>query len=66
MRGKIKNINDKQGFGFIRGDDGNEYFFHRSGCLDPFEQLEVGDKVDFEDTTAKKGLRAENVEKIND
>lgn len=33
-RGKIKNILEDKGYGFIRADDGREIFFHRTGLHD--------------------------------
>ncbi len=31
LNGKIKRIVAERGFGFITGEDGTDYFFHRSG-----------------------------------
>ena len=42
MLGTVKWFNVVRGFGFIIGDDGNEYFFHYSNikgegvCIKPF------------------------------
>jgi CspA family cold shock protein len=63
MTGTIKTITRNRGFGFIRADDGNEYFFHRTelrGGLD-FEQLREGQLVRFEPTQGEKGPRAADV-----
>lgn len=59
--GKVKSIQKDKGFGFIRDDNGGEYFFHRSGCLDAFDKLTPGKKVEFESVASPKGLRAEGV-----
>ena len=47
--GKIKRLMKDRGFGFIRGGDGQEVFFHRSS-LDgiTFESLAEGQEVEFE------------------
>jgi len=49
-----------KGFGFLRGTDGIEYFFHRSAVAD-FVMLSDGDAVTFEATQGPKGPRAEHV-----
>jgi cold shock CspA family protein len=58
----IKLVKDK-GFGFIKGSDGNEYFFHRSST-DIFEQLQEGESVRFVPTHPPKGPRAESVQGV--
>lgn len=58
-----KTVIDK-GFGFIKGDDGVEYFFHRSSLERPssFGSLVEGStKVSFEPGDRGKGPRAETV-----
>jgi CspA family cold shock protein len=63
VTGTIKNINQEKGFGFIQGEDGKEYFFHRSACIGVrFADLEKDREVRFVDTRSPKGPRAENVE----
>lgn len=63
-RGRVIKLFRDKGFGFIRGDDGVERFFHRSGVRDPvqFEGITDNDMVTFEeDTSNPKGPRATNV-----
>ena len=61
-RGTIAKVVRDRGFGFIRGNDGKEVFFHRSGLVGlNFDDLEQGQVVDFEVEKGPKGLRAANV-----
>jgi CspA family cold shock protein len=51
-----------RGFGFIRGNDGKDVFFHRSGLANlNFDELEQGTPVDFEVENSPKGPRANRV-----
>jgi cold shock protein len=63
MNGKIARVQAEKGFGFITGDDGADYFMHRSALRDGsvFEQLREGQFVTFDASRGEKGLRAENV-----
>ena len=63
MTGTISKIISDKGFGFIQGEDGQEYFMHRSAVRDGsvFEQLREGQSVAFDASRGDKGLRAENV-----
>ncbi len=62
--GKIKNL--REGYGFITVKGENDVFFHMSGCTEdsPFNDLTVGDEVEFEMGESRKGPRAENVRKV--
>jgi len=61
-RGTIAKVVLDRGFGFIRGNDGKDVFFHRSGLVGlTFEDLAEGTLVDFEVEKSAKGLRAANV-----
>lgn len=60
-RGTVKFFNKEKGFGFIKGDDGQEYFVHQSGLADEIQQ---GDMVEFELQEGKKGLMAVNVKRV--
>jgi CspA family cold shock protein len=61
-KGKIKKMVRDRGFGFIRGDDGKEVFFHRSG-LNPgeYDGLNEGDYVEYVVQEGPRGARAEHV-----
>jgi CspA family cold shock protein len=66
MDGAIKKLVSEKGFGFIKGDDGKEFFFHKSGLAAgvEYDDLKEGDRVTFETTTSPKGPRAENVVRV--
>ena len=63
MTGTISKVISDKGFGFIQGEDGHEYFMHRSAVRDGsvFEQLREGQSVVFDAGRGDKGPRAENV-----
>jgi len=61
-KGTVKFFNESKGFGFIAEDDStNEYFVHVSGLID---QVQEGDKVEFELKEGRKGLNAVNVKAL--
>jgi len=61
MNGQIIRIISDKGFGFIRSGK-TEYFFHRSSVIEPvFDDLYVGQDVEFDSGDSCKGPRAENV-----
>ena len=59
--GTIARIVRDRGFGFIRADDGGEFFFHQSAVGD-FPVLREGDAVTFVKGAGPKGPRAEAVQ----
>ena len=59
--GTIKRLVRDRGFGFIRDDGGQEWFFHRSGVEGTFEQFTEGQRVSFEEESSPKGPRATRV-----
>ena len=67
VQGKIKKLVRERGFGFVRGDDGKEVFFHRSG-LGPtdYDALSEGDTVEYVVQEGPRGARAENVRAISE
>lgn len=66
-RGRIKKMVRERGFGFIRGEDGKEVFFHRSGMSSgDYDVLEEGDVVEYVVQESPRGPRAENVRAIGE
>ena len=59
--GTIKKLVPERGFGFIKADDGQEYFFHRS-AIDAFDSLSGNETVSFEVESGPKGPRANKVQ----
>jgi cold shock protein len=60
--GTIKRLAREKGFGFIRDEGGQEWFFHRSSVTGgSFEDLEEGQRVSFDEEQSAKGPRAGNV-----
>jgi len=64
MEGTVKFFNESKNYGFIAGNDGKEYFVHRTG-LKQGTTLKEGDSVSFKTAPADKGagLKAVDVEK---
>ncbi|MBI2653822.1 cold-shock protein [Candidatus Woesearchaeota archaeon] len=63
VEGTVKFFNRMKHFGFISGDDGNEYFVHASG-LKEGTSITEGDKVSFKVVQGDRGPKAEEVEKL--
>lgn len=63
MNGTIARLVRDKGFGFIRGEDGQDRFFHRSGVggSTRFEDLDENMRVSFEHEESGKGPRATDV-----
>lgn len=64
MKGVVYRLKIEQAYGFIRGEDGRtEYFFHKKDCLPDcrYEELNEGDKVQFEPEEDTKGPHATDV-----
>jgi len=65
LKGKIKRIIRRRGFGFINAEDGQEVFFHRSALEGvDFDALEEDSSLEFDLEKGPKGPRAVNVRKI--
>ena len=61
MEGNIKFFNRKKGFGFVHGDDGQDYFVHFTAVAEG-TFLRDNDRVSFEPAEGDRGLKAENVQ----
>jgi CspA family cold shock protein len=57
-KGIVKFFNEAKGFGFIKGENGEEIFVHSSGLVD---QIRENDHVRYDTEAGKKGLNAVNV-----
>jgi CspA family cold shock protein len=62
-RGVVKEYDRERGFGFITGEDGDDYFVHVSGLRPQLQQrgLRPGQRVLFDVDFDMKGDRAINV-----
>ncbi len=62
MKGTIKFFNTEKEFGFIAGEDGKEYFVHKTG-LEEGVTIDKDDSVTFETEEGEKGMKAVKVKK---
>ena len=64
--GTVKWFSDAKGFGFIKVEDGDDIFFHKSNVKSAGfrDSLMQGDLVTFEVQNSQKGKRAINIERI--
>jgi len=64
--GTIKWFDNKKGFGFILGEDGQrDIFVHYSSISgDGFRSLKDGESVEYEVLESDKGPQAQNVRRI--
>jgi CspA family cold shock protein len=64
--GTVKWFSDQKGFGFIAQDDGSDVFVHHTSIQGGgFKTLSENDRVSFDTTEGPKGLKAENVVKLD-
>ena len=61
MEGTIKWYNVRKGYGFIKGEDGEDYFVHHTS-LGSGVFLRENDLVSFEAAETEKGKQAQSVE----
>lgn len=64
MHGHVVRLIFEQGFGFIEGVDGNEYYFSMTNVAYPtFNQLSIGDAVEYIPEPLSDGRQAQHVVK---
>lgn len=62
MHGHVAKILSDEGYGFIEGIDGNQYYFSVTNVSYPsFEQLTIGDAVEYIAETLSEGRQAQHV-----
>lgn len=61
MKGTVKFFNVMKEFGFITGEDGKDYFVHKTALK--VDTLKENDIVTFDTEQGEKGLKAVNVNK---
>ena len=63
MEGTVKWFNARKGFGFVKGEDGEDYFVHLT-ALEKGTFLRDNDKVSFEPVSTEKGKQAQDVKML--
>ena len=61
-KGTVKFFNDAKGFGFIKGNDGEEIFVHATGLN---EDIRENDEVTYDTQNGRRGLNAINVSVVS-
>lgn len=65
MKGKVLKFNKEKGYGFIKGEDEKDIFFHWSSIvMDGYKFLNIGDEVEFDLEDSERGPRANNIHKV--
>ena len=64
IEGTVNFFNPDKGFGFIAGDDGEEYYVHKSALRESVT-IEANNRVSFKVVQGDKGPKAEEVEWIS-
>lgn len=64
MKGVVTKYNEDKGYGFIKGDDGTNLFFHISD-IKSSKEPQKGDQLEFETETGEKGLVAKKIHIID-
>lgn len=65
QKGNVKWFKADKGYGFIAGDDGKDIFVHFSAIRGSgYRALDAGERVEYTTAQGKKGLQAEDVERL--
>jgi len=63
--GVVKWFNANKGYGFIKGEEGQDLFVHYSSItMQGYKSLMEGDRVSFDVEETERGPQAKNVVKI--
>ena len=62
MKGTVKFFDNQKEFGFITGEDGKEYFVHKTGLAEGVT-IDKEDSVTFDAEQGDRGMKAINVKK---
>lgn len=65
MEGTVKWFNIKKGYGFVTGDDGEDYFVHYTAIKDQ-AFVRDNDRVSFDSAQTERGKQAQNVVPLGD
>lgn len=60
MEGTVKWFNSRKGYGFIKGDDEEDYFFHHTAIKEG-AFIRDNDRVSFDPAQTDRGKQAQNV-----
>ena len=60
MEGTVRWFNTRKGYGFVKGDDGEDYFLHNTALKEGVTVSE-NDRVSFDPAKTEKGKQAQNV-----